>query len=228
LERLLYQHQKAIPLSATLINPQIAGRIYQQEAIRRLCGAFTKGKRRALMVMATGTGKTRTTVALIDLFLRANQARNFLADRDALVDQALRDGFHAFLLNETSDRIYTRNIDKAKRLYVATLQTISRCYEQFSPAFFDLLVFHEAHRSIFNRLNEVMEYFDARMIGLTATPAGFIERDTFRVFHCDGKTPTALYTYAEAVQAGHLVDFGLYQAKTSFQRDGIKGVDLSE
>ena len=182
------------------------------------------------MVMATGTGKTRTTVALIDLFLRANQARKilFLADRDALVDQALRDGFHAFLPNETSDRIYTHNIDKAKRLYVATLQTISRCYEQFSPAFFDLLVFDEAHRSIFNRMNEVMEYFDARMIGLTATPAGFIERDTFRVFHCDGKTPTALYTYAEAVQAGHLVDFSLYQAKTSFQRDGIKGVDLSE
>jgi type I site-specific restriction endonuclease len=182
------------------------------------------------MVMATGTGKTRTTVALIDLFLRANQARKilFLADRDALVDQALRDGFHTFLPSETSDRIYTHNIDKAKRLYVATLQTISRCYEQFSPGFFDLLVFDEAHRSIFNRMNEVMEYFDGRMIGLTATPAGFIDRDTFRVFHCDGKTPTALYTYAEAVQAGHLVDFSLYQAKTSFQRDGIKGVDLSE
>ena len=230
LERLLYLRQNATPLSATLINPQIVGRIYQQEAIRRLCEAFTNGRRRALMVMATGTGKTRTTVALIDLFLRANQARKilFLADRDALVDQALKDGFHAFLPNETSDRIYTHNIDKTKRLYVATLQTISRCYEQFSPGFFDLLVFDEAHRSIFNRMNEVMEYFDARMIGLTATPAGFIERDTFRVFHCDGKTPTALYTYAEAVLAGHLVDFSLYQAKTSFQRDGIKGVDLSE
>ena len=73
-----------------------------------------------------------------------------------------------------------------------------------------------------------MEYFDARMIGLTATPAGFIDRDTFRMFHCDNKTPTALYTYSEAVQAGYLVDFSLYQAKTSFQRNGIKGVDLSE
>jgi|ERR1019366_5228540 type I site-specific restriction endonuclease len=127
LERLLYLRQNAIPLSATLINPQIAGRIYQQEAIRRLCEAFTKGKRRALMVMATGTGKTRTTVALIDLFLSANQARKilFLADRDALVDQALRDGFHTFLPNETSDRIYTHNIDKTRRLYVATLQTRS-------------------------------------------------------------------------------------------------------
>lgn len=230
LERLLWLRQNATPLSATLIDAHIAGRLYQQEAIRRLCDDFTRGKRRALLVMATGTGKTRTTVALIDLFLRANHARKilFLADRDSLVDQALTDGFHTFLPNETSDRIYTHTIDKKKRLYVATLQTLSRCYASFNPGFFDLIVFDEAHRSIFNRVSDVMDYFDARMIGLTATPAGFIDRDTFRVFHCDDKTPTALYTYNEAVQAGYLVDFSLYQAKTSFQRTGIKGVDLSE
>ncbi len=230
LERLLYLHRNALPLDATLIDPRIAGRLYQQEAIRRIGEAFTGGKRRALLVMATGTGKTRTTVALVDLFLRANQARTvlFLADRDALVDQALKDGFHAFLPDETSDRIYTHAIDKTRRLYVATLQTLARCYDAFSPGFFDLIVFDEAHRSIFNRVNDVMDYFDARMIGLTATPAGFIDRDTFRVFHCDDRTPTALYTYNEAVQAGYLVDFSLYRAKTGFQRAGIKGVDLSE
>jgi len=230
LDDLLWLRQNATPLGDTLIDARIAGRLYQQEAIRRLCDDFATGKRRALLVMATGTGKTRTIVALVDLFLRANHARKilFLADRDALVDQALTDGFHAFLLNETSDRIYTHTIDKNKRLYVATLQTLSRCYDAFSPGFFDLIVFDEAHRSIFNRFTDVMEYFDARMIGLTATPAGFIDRDTFRVFHCDDKTPTSLYTYPEAVQAGYLVDFSLYQAKTSFQRDGIKGVDLSE
>ncbi len=233
LERLLYIRQNATPLADTLIDSRIAGRLYQQEAIRRLCEEFSAGKRRALLVMATGTGKTRTTVALVDLFLRANHARKvlFLADRDALVDQALTDGFHTFLPNETSDRIYTHTIgshEPNKRLYVATLQTLSRCYGAFSPAFFDLIVFDEAHRSIFNRVNDVMEYFDARMIGLTATPAGFIDRDTFRVFQRDDRTPTALYTYAEAVQAGYLVDFSLYQARTSFQRGGIKGVDLSE
>lgn len=230
LDRLLWLQQNAAPLGATLIDARIAGRLYQQEAIRRLCDAFAAGKRRALLVMATGTGKTRTTVALIDLFLRANQARKvlFLADRDALVDQALTDGFHTFLPNETSDRIYTHTIDVTKRLYVATLQTLSRCYDAFSPGFFDLIVFDEAHRSIFNRVNELMDYFDARMIGLTATPAGFIDRDTFRVFHCTDQTPTSLYTYPEAVQAGYLVDYSLYRAKTSFQRDGIRGVDLSE
>jgi type I restriction enzyme R subunit len=230
LERLLYLKQNALPLSTTTINGQIAGRAYQHEAIRRLCTAFEQGKRRALLVMATGTGKTRTTVALVDLFLRANQARRvlFLADRDALVDQALRDGFQTFLPNEPNDRIYTHNIDATKRLYVSTLQTLSRCFMQLSPGFFDLIVFDEAHRSIFNRFTDVMDYFDARMIGLTATPANFIDRDTFRVFHCDDKAPTFLYTYHEAVQDRVLVDFSLYQATTRFQRDGIKGIELTE
>lgn len=197
LERLLYLRENALPLSATLIDPHIAGRIYQQEAIRRIGESFATGKRRALLVMATGTGKTRTVVALIDLFLRTHRARKvlFLADRDALVDQALKENFHIYLPDETSDRIYTHTIDKKKRLYVATLQTLSRCYHTFSPGFFDLIVFDEAHRSIFNRVNDIMEYFDARMIGLTATPAGFIDRDTFRVFQCENQTPTALYTY---------------------------------
>jgi type I site-specific restriction endonuclease len=101
-------------------------------------------------------------------------------------------------------------------------------HERFSPGFFDLIVFDEAHRSIFNRFTEVIEYFDARMIGLTATPAAFIDRDTFRVFDCRDQTPTFLYTYDQAIKEGHLVDFTLYQAHTGFQRAGIKGAQLSE
>jgi type I restriction enzyme, R subunit len=97
-----------------------------------------------------------------------------VADRDALVEQALNDGFKAFLPNEPRVRIRTANIDPNKRLYVATQQTMGLCYDRFSPAFFDLIVFDEAHRSIFNRFTEVIEYFDARMFGLTATPAAFM------------------------------------------------------
>src|SRR5438270_8929743 len=230
LQRLLFLRQNQLPLETTPINPTIVERPYQHEAIRRVAEAFAAKKRRALLVMATGTGKTRTTMALIDLFLRAHQAQKvlFLADRDALVDQALTDGFKAHLPHEPRDRIYTHKVDQTKRLFVATEQTLSLCYTQFSPGFFDLIILDEAHRSIFKRFTEVIEYFDARMVGLTATPAAFIDRDTFRVFGCDGTVPTFLYDYQQAINDKFLVDFNLYQAQTGFQRKGIKGVDLGE
>ncbi|MCI0377398.1 MAG: DEAD/DEAH box helicase family protein, partial [Gemmataceae bacterium] len=230
LARLHFIRQNGLPLASTPIDTSIVDRSYQHEAIRRVAEAFAANKRRALLVMATGTGKTRTTMALIDLFLRARRAQKvlFLADRDALVDQGLTDGFKRHLAAEPRDRIYTYNVDKTKRLFVATEQTMSLCYSQFSPGFFDLIILDEAHRSIFKRFTEVIEYFDARMIGLTATPANFIDRDTFRVFGCDGNVPTFLYDYQQAINDRVLVDFSLYQAQTGFQRKGIKGVDLSE
>jgi type I restriction enzyme R subunit len=230
LRRLNFLRQQQLPLENIPINSSIVDRPYQHEAIRRVAEAFAANKRRALLVMATGTGKTRTTMALIDVFLRANQARNvlFLADRDALVDQALTDGFKQHLPNEPRDRIYTHQVDKDKRLFVATEQTLALCYGKFSPGFFDLIVFDEAHRSIFRRFAEVIEYFDARMIALTATPAQFIDRDTFRLFGCSANAPTFLYDYPQAVKEKFLVEFSLYQAQTGFQRKGIKGVDLSE
>ena len=230
LKRLRFIRENRQPLAEESINRTIVDRPYQHEAIRRDSEAFIAGKRRALLVMATGTGKTRTAMGLVDLFLRTSWAQKilFVADRDALVEQALNDGFKAHLPHEPRVRIHTANIDKDKRLYVATLQTMARCFERFSPGFFDLIIFDEAHRSIFNRFNEVIEYFDARMIGLTATPAAFIDRDTFRTFNCGDQTPTFLYTYEQAIAEDRLVDFRLYQAQTGFQRKGIKGADLSE
>src|SRR6266480_718296 len=195
LERLLFIRQNRQPLPGAAINNSIVDRPYQHEASRRVCEVFESGKRRALLVMATGTGKTRTVTGLIDLFLQTYQAQKvlFIADRDALVEQTLNDGFKVHLPHEPRVRIHTANLDKDKRLYVATLQTMSRCFEKFSPGFFDLVIFDEAHRSIFNRFTEVIEYFDARMVGLTATPANFVDRDTFRTFDCREQAPTFLY-----------------------------------
>lgn len=230
LERLLFIRQNAIPHQQLTINSQIVDRPYQHEAIRRVADAFAGGKRRALVVMATGTGKTRTTMGMIDLFSQARQAQNilFLADRETLVEQALTDGFKAHLPNEPRTRIYTYDVQTDQRLYVATEQTMSLCYEKFSPGFFDLIVLDESHRSIFNRFTSVLDYFDARFIGLTATPADLVARNTFNVFGCEDKAPSFNYTYQEAVAEKYLVDFSLYKAQTGFQRDGIKGAELSE
>ena len=230
LERLLWLKQNQKPLASIAIDNKITDRAYQHEAIRRVSEAFISGKRKALLVMATGTGKTRTTMSLIDVFLRANQARNilFVADRDELVKQAKTDGFEKFLPHEPCTRIYSNNIQKSNRLYASTLQTLSNCFEKFSPGFFDLVIFDEVHRSIFNKYNEVIQYFDARMIGLTATPAQFIDRDTFRTFDCNEGFPTYLYTYQQAIDEGYLVNFTLYAARTKFQNFGIHGLELTE
>lgn len=230
LQRLMFLRDNCTPLPGTEIDRTIVDRGYQHEAIRRVAERFTGGHRRALLVMATGTGKTRTAMGLIDVLMRSRWAQRvlFVADRDALVEQALNDGFKAHLPGEPRVRLHTGSVESTSRLYVSTLQTLSRCYEQLSPAFFDLIVFDESHRSIFNRATQVIEYFDARMVGLTATPAGFVDRDTFRVFRCEDQTPTFLYTYEQAVHEKRLVDFKLYQAQTGFQRNGIKGAQLSE
>ena len=230
LDSLLYSRQNQTALTEAPINTAITDRVYQQEGIRRVCETFERAKRKTLLVMATGTGKTRVAMSLVDIFLRTNQARRilFVADRDALVQQAEMEGFHDHISDEPCTRIYTHRIDKTNRLYVVTLQTLSKCFERFTSGFFDLIIFDEVHRSIFNKWNEVLHYFDGRMIGLTATPADFIDRNTFLEFECHDETPTFLYEYDDAIRDGYLVDRSLYAAQTKFQRQGIRGVDLSE
>ena len=233
LKQLLELQQTRTPLASTSINTSIINRPYQFEAVKRISEAIEgNGKRKALLVMATGTGKTRTAMALIDIFLRANRARNilFVADRDALVEQALSDGFERHIPNEPCVRILSSNLAQVKtsRLFAVTLQTLSNVCQEFTPGFFDLIVFDEVHRSIFNKYDDVLDYFDGYMIGLTATPADFIDRNTFLKFDCfDGK-PTFLYTYEQAIEEKYLVSFDLYRAVTQFQREGIRGYKLSE
>ena len=233
LRRLLDIRQQRIPLTALQPKPEIIDRAYQIEAVRRIGEAFEqRKKRRALLVMATGTGKTRVAMALADLFLHSNQGRKilFVADRDALVRQAIHEGFEAFIPDEPCARIYSDAIEEVQgnRLFAVTLQTLSNVFRQFTPAAFDLIIFDEVHRSIFNKWNDVLHHFDGRMIGLTATPAAFISRNTFLEFDCPDEVPTHLYARKEAIAEGYLVGFDLYAARTGFQRTGIRGVDLTE
>ncbi|MBA3947570.1 MAG: DEAD/DEAH box helicase family protein [Herpetosiphonaceae bacterium] len=224
--------QEKLPLASLPINPSITDRAYQHEAVRRVCEAFDAGKRKTLLVMATGTGKTRTAMSIIDLFIRANQARRilFVADRDALVEQALTDGFKRHIPHEPAMRLRSQTPDNemTARLYAVTLQTLSQCLDRFTPGYFDLLIFDEVHRSIFDRWNEVLHYFDGRMVGLTATPSTLIDHNTLLEFDCTQGVPTFVYDYPTAIHEGYLVDYTLYKAETRFQRAGIRGVDLTE
>jgi len=229
LERIRHQNEFRKDLYSILIKPSIVDRDYQIEAIKRIFAGLNKNRRKFLLVMATGTGKTRVSMALIDVLLRAGWAQRvlFLVDRNALAEQAFRDGFKKHLPNESRCFIRTGEVDSSSRLFVATIQTMMECFHKLSPGFFDVIISDECHRSIYNKWKDVLSYFHSIQIGLTATPSGFIERDTFKFFECEGNVPTFNYTYDSAVKDGHLVDFRPpYAAQTNFQITGIKGNEL--
>ncbi|WP_148701494.1 DEAD/DEAH box helicase family protein [Candidatus Nitrososphaera evergladensis] len=231
LERLRFQNISKKDFEEIPINREITDRPYQIESIKRVLEGIGRGRRKFLIVQATGTGKTRVAMSLIDILLRSNRAQKilFLADRKALRDQAYEEGFKIFFPSESKTKVFSGDVDlKNHRLYASTIQTFMECYRDFSIGDFDVIISDEAHRSIYNKWKDVFTYFDCIQIGLTATPAQLIDRDTFRFFDClDGK-PTALYTYEQAVHDGYLVDFKVHEAQTHFQIEGIKSKDIPE
>lgn len=228
LERRLFQLTYAQDLGPVTIDTTIIERPYQHEAVRRAHEAFEKGRRKALWVMATGTGKTRTAAALIDTMVRARWSQKvlFLVDRTALAQQAL-DAFNEHLPGEPSEIIRSSSYDGTKRLYVATLQTMQDFYESFSAGAFDLIFSDESHRSIYNKWRSVISYFDARLVGLTATPADFLDRNTFAFFDCTDRKPTFSYELEEGIEDKYLAPYEVYHARTSIQIRGIRGSELT-
>ncbi len=225
LEWLKFRNENKQPLSTELLNRSIANRPYQIEAITKGLEAYDASKRSVLWVMATGTGKTRTVIAFIDILLRSKFIKRvlFLADRTALVKQAL-DNFKTHLPDQSRERITTSEFEKDKRIYASTYQTMVSLMSknELSQGFFDIIVADESHRSIYNHYGQVFLKFDAIKMGLTATPVDFIDRDTYKFFNTDTGNPTFAYTYEEAIKEGYLTDYEVLNVKTNFLENGIR------
>jgi type I restriction enzyme R subunit len=235
LERYEYIRRNRKPLATELINTDIAGRDYQIHAIRSVMEAIEKKKSKFLLVMATGTGKTRTCIALVDSLMRAGWAERvlFLVDRIALRNQGL-DAFKEHLPNEPRwPKVGEKSIAKDRRIYVTTYPTMLNIIRDeensLSPHFFDLIVVDESHRSIYNTYQEVLDYFNTITLGLTATPTDVIDHNTFKLFECEDGLPTFAYSYEEAVNniPPYLSNFQVMKIKTKFQEEGISKRTIS-
>jgi type I restriction enzyme, R subunit len=218
-----YQRKERKPLDTIEINEQIVNRLYQIEAIKRICERFAGKHRKALIVQATGTGKTRVAIALTDLLIRAGWVKRvlFLCDRRELRKQA-KNVYNDYLSEPI--RIVTSRVrsNASERIFLATYPAMQKVFQSFDPGFFDLIIADESHRSIYNVYGDIFHYFDCHQIGLTATPVDFVTKSTFRLFDCEGQLPTANYDLEQAVQDGYLTPFEVFEHTTQFLREGIR------
>lgn len=239
LEKLITRRESRKKLDTIPINDKITDRYYQKEAIRAVCEHIEKGFRKALLVMATGTGKTRTASSLTDVLSRGGHVTNilFLADRTALVKQA-KDDFKNYLPDMSLCNLCSNKDDRNARIVFSTYPTILNAIDNtktkdgiplFSPAHFDLIITDESHRSIFRKYRAIFEYFDAIMIGLTATPKTDVDRNTYDFFEVENGVPTYAYDYETAVNEDHiLVPYYNYEVTTKFLDEGITYDELSD
>ena len=238
LEKLFNLQRMRTSLANVSIDKSIVNRYYQEAAIRAVCESFgKKNRRKALLVMATGSGKTRTVIALVKVLLEHGWIRNilFLADRNSLVTQAKR-SFVNLLPDLSVTNLCEEKDNFAAHGVFSTYQTMMNCIDVvrdeegklFSCGHFDLLICDEAHRSIYNKYRDIFNYFDAPLIGLTATPKDEIDKNTYSVFELESGVPTYGYELAQAVKDGFLVDFLSVETKLKFLTEGIVYDDLSE
>lgn len=218
-------------LSDATVNDNISNRYYQKGAIRAVCSAFERNRRKALLVMATGSGKTRTVITLVDVLLRKGWVRNilFLADRTSLVSQAA-ESFTNLLPSLSSSNICRNDPDCHARCILSTYQTMINLIDverekdnsrTFSNGHFDLIIVDEAHRSIYNKYREIFEYFDGLLVGLTATPRDEIDKNTYEIFNLDCGVPTYGYELAQAVKDEFLVDYRSVEVETRILDRGL-------
>jgi len=220
------------------VDKNIAGRYYQEAAIKAVCDSFDeKNRRKALLVMATGSGKTRTVIALCKCLLKAGWVKNilFLADRNSLVTQAKR-SFVNMLPDLSCTNLVEEKDNYNAHCVFSTYQTMMNCIDTvndnegklFTCGHFDLVICDEAHRSIYNKYRDIFSYFDAPLIGLTATPKDEIDKNTYEIFELENGVPTYGYDLAQAVKDGYLVDYVSVESKLKFIEQGIVYDELSE
>lgn len=233
---LLIQRKKRKDITDLTIKNEITNRAYQKQAITVVCEHFNKKHRRALLVMATGTGKTRVAISLVELLYRNNWIKNvlFLADRTALVKQAHKN-FTKLLPSVTtcilSDRTNKKR-DLNARIMFSTYHTMIKHIDSDTKALsigrFDLIIVDEAHRSIFGRFGAIFDYFDSLLLGLTATPREDIDRSTYQVFEAEQGIPNFSYELEEAIADKYLVPYKGFKRHSKHLRQGIKYDDLSQ
>lgn len=238
LEKLFNLQTMRTSLKNIVVNKNIAGRWYQEAAVKAVCQSFDeKNRRKALLVMATGSGKTRTVMALCDVLLKHGWVKNilFLADRTSLVTQAKR-SFTNLMPDLTLTNLCDGKQNANARCVFSTYQTMMGCIDDikddegklFTCGHFDLLICDEAHRSIYNKYRDIFNYFDAPLVGLTATPKDDIDKNTYEVFELESGVPTYGYELAEAVKDGYLVDFLSVETELKFIEQGIAYDELSD
>ena len=227
-------------LEHIFIANDIANRPYQLEAVKKVCESFEQKHRRALIVMATGTGKTRTAISLVDVLTSKNWIQNvlFLADRTELVKQAEKNFKKLLPDMSCCNLLSSKDGDpEESRIIFSTYQTMINCIDKmkskngitlFTPGHFDLIIIDEAHRSIYKKYQAILDYFDGLLVGLTATPRDDVDKNTYKFFQLENNVPTFVYEYDEAVKQKYLVDYHTISTTTKFIERGIKYSELKE
>ena len=238
LQLLINRRSSKQSLEHIFVDDKITNREYQLEAIKSVCEAFEEGHRKALLVMATGTGKTRTAISIVDVLSDKEWVKNvlFLADRTVLVKQA-KNNFTKLLPNMSCcNLLSTVDNPEDSRIVFSTYQTMINAIDNtksktgnklFTPGHFDLIIVDEAHRSIYKKYQAIFDYFDGLVVGLTATPRNDVDRNTYRFFEIENDVPTFAYEYERAVKEGYLVDYHTIKTSTDFMDRGIKYNELS-
>ncbi len=233
-----YKRKNRKSLDNIEMSEAIAGRYYQKAAVTAVCENMKKGSRKSLLVMATGTGKTRTAISIVDVLIKNDWIKNilFLADRKALVRQAKRN-FKELLPELSLCNLLDSKDSPESRMVFSTYPTMMNAIDNvkneenekiFSRGHFDLIIIDESHRSIYKKYQEIFNYFDANLLGLTATPKSDIDHNTYQVFELEDNVPTFSYEFEDAVKDGFLVPYDSVETKLKFLEEGIHYDDLSD